>query len=184
MKARTPYRAAFAALTLALLVACSAGNGPKIEVGTKSAGATLEAAMQADRDFAAMTRKEGPRASFLKYMHTTDSQFLQPGAVVRGAEAIAGGFGPPGTPPTAFMIDWTPDGGHGSASGDLAVTTGLYTISSGGHDIEKGRYVTVWSKDAAGELKAAMDMSVPDPSAPVAPTAPTPDKPDFEGRPG
>ena len=112
---------------------------------------------------------------FLKYMHATDSKFLQPGGMVQGAEAIAAGFAqsPPG-----FAIAWEPDGGHGAASGDLAVTTGLYTISMGDQTIEKGRYVTVWGKDAAGDLKATMEMSVPDPI--VAPST----APDPEGRPG
>jgi ketosteroid isomerase-like protein len=95
--------------------------------------------------------------------------------MVQGAEAIAAGFAqsPPG-----FAIAWEPDGGHGAASGDLAVTTGLYTISMGDQTIEKGRYVTVWGKDAAGDLKATMEMSVPDPI--VAPST----APDPEGRPG
>ena len=122
-----------------------------------------------------MAKAEGLKPAFLKYMHPTDSKFLSPGAVVQGAEAIAGGFA---QSPPDFAIAWAPDGGHGAASGDLAVTTGLYTISMGAAPIEKGRYVTVWSKDAAGELKATMDMSVPDPA--VAPAS----VPDPEGRPG
>lgn len=130
--------------------------------------------MQADRDFAAMSKAEGPKAAFLKYMHPTDAKFLQPGVVVEGAANIAGGFAqsPPG-----FNIAWEPDGGHGAASGDLAVTTGLYTISMGDQAIEKGRYVTVWTKDEAGDLKASMDMSVPDPGPQIT-------EPDPEGRPG
>lgn len=169
-----PYRAAFAALLVVLAVACSGGVDVDVDIGN-SAEKTLEAAMQADKDFAAMAKAEGPKAAFLKYMHATDSKFLQPGVVVQGAENIAAGFA---QSPPDFAIDWAPDGGHGSASGDLAVTTGLYAISMGGQTIEKGRYVTVWSKDDAGELKATMDMSVPDPSAPPT-TAPDP-----EGRPG
>ncbi len=174
---RHPYRAAFAAMLIALVVACSGSTdvGLTVDVGA-SPEKTLEAAMQADRDFAAMAKAEGPKAAFLKYMHPTDSQFLQPGVVVQGAEAIAGGFS--GSPPD-FAIAWSPDGGRGAASGDLAVTTGLYTISVGVQTIEKGRYVTVWNKDAAGELKATMDMSVPDPLSPLTPPAPDP-----EGRPG
>jgi ketosteroid isomerase-like protein len=173
---RHPYRAAFVAMLVALAVACSAST----DVGlTVDAGATpektLEAAMQADRDFAAMARAEGPKAAFLNYMHPTDAKFLQPGAVVQGAEEIAAVFA---QSPPDFSIAWEPDGGHGSASGDLAVTTGLYTISTGARPIEKGRYVMVWSKDAAGELKVTMEMSVPDPA--VQPSA----APDPEGRPG
>ena len=178
---RNPYRAAFAAMTITLLVACSQGGAPnagiaaKPDMGKAEADVTLQQAMQADRDFAAMARKDGLKAAFLKYMHATDSRFLQPGTVVTGAAAIAAGFD---QSPPDFMVDWAPDGGQGSASGDLAVTTGLYTISMGASTIEKGRYVTVWGKDAAGELKATMDMSVPDPAAPPVTT------PDPDGRPG
>jgi ketosteroid isomerase-like protein len=173
---RHPYRAAFVALLVALAVACSASTdaGLTVDVGG-TPEKTLEAAMQADRDFAAMARAEGPKAAYLNYMHPTDAKFLQPGAVVQGAEAIAAVFA---QSPPDFAIAWEPDGGHGSASGDLAVTTGLYTISTGATPVEKGRYVMVWSKDAAGELKATMEMSVPDPAVQPG-TAPDP-----EGRPG
>lgn len=176
---RSTYKYAFGAILLSLVVACSG----EVTVGAETSGveavagaeATLEQALKADRDFAAMAKAEGLKPAFLKYMHPTDSKFLSPGAVAQGAEAIAAGF--TGSPPD-FMVNWTPDGGQGSASGDLAVTTGLYTITVGGQTIEKGRYVTVWGKDAAGELKATMDMSVPDPAAPPTTT------PDPEGRPG
>ncbi len=178
---RASYRYAFGAVLVSLAAACSGevaiGGAETSRVeAVAGAEATLEHALKADRDFAAMAKAEGLKPAFLKYMHASNSKFLSPGAVVQGAEAIAAGFdrSPPG-----FMIDWAPDGGHGSASGDLAVTTGLYTIRMGDQTIEKGRYVTVWGRDAAGELKVTMDMSVPEPLSPVAP--PTPDP---EGRPG
>ncbi len=177
---RNPYRAAFAAMSVSLLVACSQGGAPAPAAdAAKSVETSLAAAMQADRDFAAMSKKDGPKAAFLQYMDK-DGAFFQPGVVVTGAEAIAAGFdaSPPG-----FGIDWTPDGGHGSASGDLAVTTGRYTIQVSGQPIEQGRYVTVWRKDDAGALRAVMDLGVPDPAA-QAPTTPTPDNPDLQGRPG
>lgn len=183
VRARTPYRAAFAAIALSLLVACSQGGAPAAENAADpkaAAQVTLDSAMQADRDFAAMSKKEGPKAAFLQYMDAADGAFIQPGVVVTGAEKVAAGF--EGSP-ADFNIDWAPDGGHGSASGDLAVTTGRYTINAGGQAIEQGRYVTVWRKDAAGALKAVMDLGVPDPATPPS-TVPTPDKPDLEGRPG
>jgi len=176
---RGPYRYAFAAMVATLLVACSGSVG--IDAGDKPGATastpqkTLDAALQADRDFAAMVKADGLQAAFRKYMHPTDSKFLQPGVVVEGAEAIAAGFA---RSPPDFTIAWEPDGGHGSASGDLAVTTGPYTISVGGQSIEKGRYVTVWGRDAAGDLKATMDLTVP---APITPPLTTPDP---EGRPG
>jgi ketosteroid isomerase-like protein len=179
MRGKGPYRAAFAAMSLALLVACSGESGPKAAADPAAAQtASLEAAMQVDRDFAAAAKKDGVKAAFLHYMDK-DGAFIQPGVMITGAEKVAAGF--EGSPPD-FMVDWTPDGGHGSVSGDMAVTTGPYTITAGGQTIEKGRYVTVWRKDAAGALKAVMDLGVADP--PAAPGPATPDKPDFEGRPG
>jgi ketosteroid isomerase-like protein len=178
-KARGPYRAAFAAMSLALLVACSGESGPKVEADPALAQAkSLEAAMQVDRDFAAMAKKDGLKAAFLQYMDK-DGSFIQPGVMINTAEKVAAGFD--GSLPD-FMVDWTPDGGHGSSSGEMAVTTGLYQITTGGQTIEKGRYVTVWRKDAAGQLKAVMDTGVADPAQPAGPA--TPDKPDLEGRPG
>jgi hypothetical protein len=113
-------------------------------------------------------------------MDAADGQFIGPGVVSTGAAQVADGFSqsPPG-----FAIDWTPDGGHGSTSGDLAVTTGRYTIKVGVDAIEQGRYVTVWRKDAAGALKAVMDLGVADPP-PQSPAVPTPEQPDLQGRPG
>ena len=180
---RNPYRAAFAAMTLSRLMACSQGEAPAAAGAADTAGAvqaSLESATQSDRDFAAMSKKDGIKAAFLHYMDSTDGAFIQPGVVVTGAEKVAAGFD--GSPPD-FAIDWTPDGGHGSAGGDLAVTTGRYTISTGGQSLEQGRYVTVLRKDKAGALKAVMDLGVPDPAA-QAPTTPTPERPDLEGRPG
>jgi ketosteroid isomerase-like protein len=180
MRGKGPYRAAFVAMSLALLVACSGESGPKAAADPAAAqAASLEAAMQVDRDFAAMAKKDGLKAAFLHYMDAKDGQFIQPGVVLTGADKIAAGFD--GSPPD-FMVDWTPDGGHGSVSGDMAVTTGLFQVTTGGQTIDKGRYVTVWRKDAAGQLKAVMDLGVSDP--PAAPAPATPDKPDFEGRPG
>src|SRR5690349_25041997 len=127
-QSRGPYRAAFAAMSLTLLVACSGQSGPKVAADPAAAqAASLEAAMQVDRDFAAAAKKDGIKAAFLKYMDK-DGSFIQPGAMINGGEKVAAGFD--GSPPD-FMVEWTPDGGHGSARGDLAVTTGLYAIAAG-----------------------------------------------------
>ncbi len=172
---RSAYRYAFGAVLLALTVACSgASTGVDVKVDVKSAQATLDAAMKADADFAAMAAKDGPKAAFLAYMDPADSQRIEPGAVVKGAEEIGKAFDqlPPG-----FALEWAPDGGHGSASGDLAVTTGRFTVKTNGETVDQGRYVTVWRKDDAGALKAVMDLGVPDPG-------PKTEGPDPEGRPG
>lgn len=179
-----PYRAAFGAMALALLMACSGQNGPNVgvEVSVKSAATTLESAMQADRDFAAAVAKDGPKAAFLAWFEPTESQFIDAGSVLKGAAAIVAPFE---QSPPDFKLEWSPDGGSGSASGDFAATTGRYTVKMGTQMLAQGRYMTAWRKNAEGAWKVVMDATVADPAAPpTAPAGPTPDKPDFQGRPG
>lgn len=174
---KAPYRAAFAAIILGLLVACSGPSaGVDVKVEVKSPQATLDAALQADRDFAAAVAKDGAKAAFLAWFHPTDSQFVQPGVYLKGAEAIAAPFeqSPPG-----FAIGWTPDSGVASASGDFATTTGRYTVKMGDQTLEQGRYMTSWRKDEAGAWKVVMDATIADPPAIASDIPPDPD-----GRPG
>jgi ketosteroid isomerase-like protein len=160
-----PYRATLAAIVVSLGVACSPSG----------AKAGLDAAMQADRDFAAMVKKDGPKAAFLHYLDPVDSEFIEPGVVNKGADTIAAGFDqiPPG-----FTIEWAPDSGHASASGDLAWTSGSYTVKLNGAAIDAGRYITGWRKAADGAWKVVIDSRIPDPPPPASRDA------DPQGRPG
>jgi ketosteroid isomerase-like protein len=178
---KAPYQAAFAAMLFALAAACSpAGTVPADPAATAAAAAdaaakTLAEATEADKAFAAATLKDGPGVSFAAWFDPTDSQFIAPGEVMKGAAAIAAGFaGSPGS----FTIEWAVDGGHAASSGDHAVTTGRYTVKSGGNAIETGRYVSSWRKDAKGAWKVLLETTIPDP--PAKPAA----APDPEGRPG
>jgi len=172
---RSAYRYAFGAMLLALVVACSGSGGLDVNVDISgSPEKTLEAAMKADQDFAALAAKDGPKAAFLAYLDPVEGTRIVPGGMVKGADANAKGF--EGVPP-GFALAWSPDGGHGAASGDLAVTTGRYTIKVDGVQQDAGRYVTVWRKDTKGDLKAVMDLGVPDPGPQIT-------EPDPEGRPG
>lgn len=180
---RNPYRAAFAAMTVALLVACSQGEGDKpvlgvdvkVNVDTKSAEKSLEEAKAADVAFSDYAQTAGMAEAFGKYMDAVDGKLISPGSVTTGSAEIRKGFEswPPG-----LKMTWAPDMGHGSASGDLAVTSGRWKREREGKIVAEGRYVTVWRKNEAGEWKGVIDVGAPDP-------APTPDpKPDLEGRPG
>jgi ketosteroid isomerase-like protein len=162
---RNPYRAAYAALLLALVVACSPGGDPAVDVNVEvNAGngpaATLESAMQADRDFAAMVASEGPAAAFEAWFDA-EGEFVEPGIVTKGGAQVAENFAqsPPG-----FTIEWAPDGGHGSASGDLAVTTGRYTVKADMGVLAVGRYLTTWRKSPDGQWKVVLDTTVADPA--------------------
>ncbi|MFT3725943.1 MAG: DUF4440 domain-containing protein [Hyphomonadaceae bacterium] len=175
---RSVYRYTFGAMIVALAVACSPAPTENLPAAPSAdaAKATLEAALQADRDFAAAVGKDGPKAAFLAWFHPTDSQFVQPGAYLKGAEAIAAPFAQ--SPPN-FSIGWTPDSGVASASGDFATTTGRYAVKIGDQTVEQGRYMTSWRKDETGAWKVVMDATIADPPASTAPSAPDPN-----GRPG
>jgi ketosteroid isomerase-like protein len=153
-----PYRYAFAAIVLALATACSA----KVDLSsaTPSAGAEvrLAAVMQADRDFAAATKKDGLKAAFLAWF-APDGAFIDASGKITGAEKIAAGFA---QAPPSFTIDWTPEAGQASAGGDFASTNGRYTIKVSGMVGEQGRYVSVWCKDDAGAWKVVTQVTVAD----------------------
>lgn len=82
------------------------------------------------------------------------------GALLRGREEVWGAwkaFFAEGGP----TIRWTPSGGGAASSGDLAWTTGRFRLERRGPDgkpvTSDGRYLTVWSRDAAGAWRVALD---------------------------
>jgi ketosteroid isomerase-like protein len=180
---KSPYRAAFAAMTVAMLVACSQGEGDKpglgvdvnVKVDIKSAEKTLEEAKAADQAFSDYAQTAGMAEAFAKYMDAVDGKLISPGAVTTGTADIRKAFE---AWPQGLKMTWAPDMGHGSASGDLAVTSGRWVRERESKVVAEGRYVTVWRKNEAGEWKGVIDIGAPDPTP-----APEP-KPDLEGRPG
>jgi ketosteroid isomerase-like protein len=181
---RNPYRAAFAAMAVSLLVACSQGGAPvpgaSAAADPKAAAqTTLDGAMQADRDFAAATLKDGPLKAFPPHL-APGILFLEPGIAIDNAAEVLSMF--ERTPP-GFTMEWTPDGGTASVGGDMAVTTGRFVNKVETAELNKGRYLAVWRKDDAGAWKIIYFTPVSDPAS-VTPTTPAPERPDLEGRPG
>ncbi|MBI1359925.1 MAG: DUF4440 domain-containing protein [Alphaproteobacteria bacterium] len=172
LASRTPFIAAFAAMTLCLAIAaCS----PKAATpaGEDSAPATADRneaivkdVMKVDQAFSDMAQKDGVGAAFLAYMDPMEGEMIQPGEIVNGSDAIRKAFA---NWPANQTLVWSPDDGYASQSGDLAVTTGPYQQKVDGVTRGTGRYVTVWRKDAAGEWKGLMDLGVPDPGLAVPP---------------
>jgi ketosteroid isomerase-like protein len=169
---RAPYIYAFAAMVLALATACSAKVDLQTATPAASAEATLNSVLEADRNFAAATKKDGLKAAFLAWFEPAGA-FIDASGKVTGADKIAGGFA---QAPPSFTIDWAPEAGQVSAGGDFASTNGLYTIKVSGVVGEQGRYVSVWRKDAAGAWKVVSQVTVAGRTPPSAP--------DPQGRPG
>lgn len=179
LRKKAPYRFAFAAMVAALAVACSGpiGSGD-VKAEASTARATLDSALQADREFAAAVAKDGPTAAFRAWLDQADSQFIDAGNHFKGVDAIVAPFA---QSPPDFTIGWTPDSGVASASGDFATTTGRYAVNMGAQTIQEGRYMTSWRKDETGAWKVVMDATIADPPTYNHNLPPTPDP---EGRPG
>ena len=94
-----------------------------------------------------------------------DGAIYAPGMpIVTGREAIGKTMAEISKTP-GFALSWTP--AKADVSGDIGYTTGAYEMTMGGNT-EKGKYVTVWKKQADGSWKVAEDIFNAD-AAPKAP---------------
>jgi ketosteroid isomerase-like protein len=181
---RTPYRIAFFAMAAALAVACSpAANVVPTPAASDQAAAdaTLKSAMAVDQAFSDDAQNIGMAEAFAKYMDAVGGKMIGPGEVTRGEAAIRAAFK---DWPADLKMTWKPDMGHGSKSGDLAVTSGRFVRTRNGATVGEGRYVTVWRKNDKGEWKGVIDIGADDPRPAPSSSVPTPEKPDLQGRPG
>lgn len=144
------FRIAVVAVSLALAISASAQ-------AKKSSGGSAESALRAQED------------AWLKAFQAHDLNkaltFLAPGAVAMAPNAPAAktpkelhdGYAPLAAPDTRinFKADYV------AVSGDLGVTSGPYqlTMMENGKKVDdKGKYVTVWKKQADGSWKAIRDI--------------------------
>lgn len=145
---------------IAMLVAASYVPGSAAPASTATqrqrTATAAGSALAADRAFAAMAAKDGPAAAFAAW-YAADGAFIDQGQITRGVRAVASGFGD-------FRISWEPDEVHASVAGDLAVTTGRYSIMSSGNLVEAGRYLTVWRRTDRNGWKVMIGSKDPDPA--------------------
>lgn len=98
---------------------------------------------------------------------------------VEGKKAIMESFRPLFDDHT-LKLTWIPLRAEVSASGDLGWTTGSYELTrfdeQGAPHVRRGKYVTIWHRQADGSWKAVLDGGNPDtpPPAPAAPAAAPP----------
>lgn len=140
---------------IAIAAACGSAADPE---------AGRQALLDADSAFERTTAERG--ADGWASWFAEDGAMLVPGREISGRDeirtAMAGSFAD-----TSFSIMWKPDRAAVARSGELGYTVGRYTIRSGaaaGRATRRGRYVTIWKKDAAGGWKVAVDLGVPDPA--------------------
>lgn len=143
--------------------------------------AAVEQILQADRDFAAMAASQGLQEAFGTYMDSVDGRKLGPsGDPVVGEAAIRAAFA---DVPDGFLLDWTPVEAFASQAGDFGVSWGDWSIHADGDPASvadaRGRYVTVWRRNAAGEWRGLLDTGNEDTS--YQPPVTEDDSPDVAG---
>jgi ketosteroid isomerase-like protein len=146
---------------VAVVVSCAAGCGPSANVEQERS--TL---LALDREWSESAKDID---KFLSYL-APDASVYPPGMpAAMGTDAIRETFSHMISMP-GFSVSWTPTMADVSASGDLGYTVGTYDMAMTGVS-EKGKYVTTWKKQPAGDWKVVNDTFNAD-TPPAAPSTP------------
>lgn len=136
-------------LLLMALCGCGELDFPKKD----ERAARLDELLQTDADFAEMARDQGYRKAFMEYMDD-DAVLLRDNYLpILGGDAVRYVNS---MNDSSFSVDWSPQAGDVSSSGDLGFTYGVYELRT---DTERqtGTYVTVWRRDKEGRWKYVLD---------------------------
>lgn len=138
-------------MALALLAACSAPADP---------AADREAVLQADRDFAAATARDGVEG-WISYFADSGRQFPARRPIVEGHAAIRSMMTPVFSNPANYLR-WEPE--YAEVSGDLGYTygsaEGRFVSEMGDTTFTRSRYVTIWRRQTDGTWKVVLDIGV------------------------
>jgi ketosteroid isomerase-like protein len=131
-------------IIIILIGILSCSKGPK----NQTAGILL----QTDRDFSAMSVKEGRHKAFLYYI-ADDGVILRNNSYpVKSKKTLEEQFA--GKSDSSFVLSWVPLYEKVSESGDIGYTYGIRTNSTKSTgEITKGTYVTIWQKQIDGNWK-------------------------------
>ena len=112
--------------------------------------------LQADRDFSAMSEKEGMFKAFLTFI-ADDGVILRDNAYPsKGKNTLREYYA--GKSDTSFVLTWEPVYGDISTGSDLGYTYGIYTLRvKATEELSKGTYVSVWKKQSDGSWKFVLD---------------------------
>jgi ketosteroid isomerase-like protein len=140
-------------------LAASAACGPSVNVEQERT-----ALMTVDREWSQTTKAPD---KFVTYFADGATIYAPGMPMITGGDAIRKTFTEMSKAP-GFALSWTATKADVSASGDMGTTVGTYEMTMGG-TTEKGKYVTVWKKQADGTWKVAEDIfnadAVPKPPA-------------------
>jgi len=114
--------------------------------------------LQTDRDFSAMSVKEGMHKAFIYYI-ADDGVILRNNSYpASGKKTLEARFA--GKSDSSFVLSWEPLSEKISESGDLGYTYGVQARNNKSTgEITKGTYVTIWQKQIDGSWKFVLDTA-------------------------
>jgi ketosteroid isomerase-like protein len=152
-------------LIAAVGIAAIVLSGPHSSVAAPSP-VTADTLKQLEGDFMRAAAEKGS-AGYMSYYADNAVELPNGGDAIVGKSNIAGGMG--------FLDDknnlltWSPVGADIAASGDLGYTYGTFEFRSkdkdGKENVDRGKYMTIWKKQADGSWKVAVDMGNSGPKA-------------------
>ena len=158
MVTRSAIRAGWLPLWAATFVVLGAGCQ---QTPPDTRDADLASLRQADSAFAAAASAKDLNALIAFYADDAAMMMANAPATI-GREAIQKAFGDMLAAPD-FSISWQATGADVSRSGDLGYTVGAYQLTVAGPKgkpvSDKGKYVTVWRKQADGTWKVVIDTA-------------------------
>ncbi len=163
VESMTPPRSAGTTLLPVVLLLCAACSGSEsgsrdglARTGEAPSESQWREVVGAERTFAAAAMESGVKGAFLRFIHE-DGILFRPGPVP-GVPALEAG------PDTDGALRWTPEVAGLSEDGLLGFTSGPYEAAGpDGSGAGTGRYVTLWSREPAGEFRFVLDVGVPGP---------------------
>lgn len=164
-------------LLIPLLAACTA----EPEVPAIDRVAEARALLEADRAFAALSEESDPRQAFAAFLAPNGMLVPRRGDPIEGHAAAVASFGEaPG-----FELLWQPQFAEVSERADMGWTWGRWQLRVDGQQVQHGKYVNVWQRQANGEWKVRVDVGNVEPPAdpPAEPAGPQSD-PEAAAAPG
>ena len=144
-------------LTLLLLLASCSGKHCMMKKRGCDMKAELESLMETDREVARHSMEHGMAEAFHEYFAEDGIQISEGDDPVYGRDKIFEGL--QGND-TEFTLDWEPEDGQVSVSGDMGWTWGRYVLTFNDTDKGnmKGKYVSVWVKNKEGKWRVKVDI--------------------------
>jgi ketosteroid isomerase-like protein len=112
--------------------------------------------MKADRDFSALSQKEGMHKAFLAFIADSGVILRDNAWPLRGRSALAELYSKGSD--SSFVLIWEPAFENISAGGDLGYTWGYYKskVKATGEE-GSGTYITIWQRQPDGTWKFVVD---------------------------